>query len=359
MSLSAQLNATTVLTPKEREHNKSAQQKAEDVIYTLNHALTCLSITDFVIAPAIGWMTQEWFGKRVDICGHDHSHDTVPTASAPASALAPAPTPQPPAKPTGGLFGGGGDGSGNPKYKHFCAEPNCSDPAHAQPNKAAATHAPAAAFAATAAPQTTALKRASNWFIGEALGDVGAVLVTIPVQRYFPGFMSGLRHAMEPLVGGLFKKGAERASHKWADKHGLRHDSQEVVDRAQTLYEYELSHLPQMAVWTAASVGINYGVMRTLDHSLTLGTFTKGKAIGSAVTAALVFGTRAIAPDKAHKWDETAGKHVIVPLTKKVGKIFGVEERDVDDYHARRSEDAARNWVEKVNDQPQAQAVRG
>ncbi len=356
MSLSAQLNATTALTPKAQERSKSAQQKAEDVIYTLNHALTCLSITDFVIAPTIGWMSQEWFGKRVDICGHEHAHDVV-TAS-PATASAPAPTPQPTAKPTGGLFGGGGDGSGNPAYKHLCAEPNCSDSAHALPNKAAATHSPAAAT--TAATQTGALKRARNWFVGEALGDVGAVLVTIPVQRYFPGFMSGLRHAMEPLVGGLFKKGAERASHKWADKHGLNYDSKEVVDRAQTLYEYELSHLPQMAVWTAASVGINYGVMRALDHSLTLGTFTKGKAIGSAVTAALVFGTRAFVPDKAHRWDETAGKHVIVPLTKKVGKIFGIEERDVDDYHARRSEAAPRQWVDKVKEpQPESIAVRG
>ena len=54
--------------------DKSSAQHAENIAYTINHALACTA-TDF-IDPWIGRMTQKYLRQRVSIgCGHDHSAD--------------------------------------------------------------------------------------------------------------------------------------------------------------------------------------------------------------------------------------------------------------------------------------------
>ena len=302
----AALLSTTALQPTRRdERSKSEQQKAEDVIYTLNHALTCLSITDTVVAPAIGAMSEKWFGKRVELCGHDH-------------------------------------GPGE-SHHDMAAEQRANE-------------------------LRPLWKRASDWIIGEAVGDVGAVGFTIGVQRMFPGFMDGIRHVLEPVLGWAFRSGANRAAVSWGEKNGLEKNDPAIADRAKELYQYEMKHLPQMAVWTVSSVGINYATMwgmnkyRThktgMEGDFNIWKFTKGKSLGAATTAAIVMGTRAIAPNGAHSWDQSAGKHVIVPLTKILGKPFGVRTEDVDKFNEKRSgEDTPLHEGRVVDTQPRTEAA--
>lgn len=361
MGLAAQLNNTTVLTPREQERKKTAQQKAEDIIYTLNHTITCLLATDLLIVPILR-------GLGVNI-GHGLSMDeqkvavtkTVQTTEAAKS------PPKPDSKPkAGGLFSGLLSGERKEGLGRITHDPeSCNDPTHGHYASAGRARTTTRSYTTQArkpfvqrvmaeikhALSHYSWRHAGNWFVGEALGDVGGAVVTIPVQRFAPGLMSGIRRMLEPFAGGFLERGANRAAHKWADRHGLSYDHKDVVDRAQQTYEYEMRHLPQMAVWTLSSIGIHYGVMRRLEK-ISIGDFTRQKAATAGITAALVFGARALAPDKAHKWDETVGRRVVLPVTKKVGKLFGIEASDVDEYHARQqnADNAPQSWTNRVRE---------
>lgn len=337
MNLAAELNSTTVLTPTERERKKTPQQRAEDVIYTLNHTFTCLTLTDLVLVPVIRAIT----GWRIG-----HSHDEPPSAP-----ISDAEKLERAHKEGAGrgmltkLISGESKGASQSSLDKVCCAEGGAGHNHNHDHH----------------EKLPFWKRAGHWAVGEAIGDVGAAFVTIPMQRLLPGMMDGIRRMVEPVVGGFFRRGAEHAAHKWADKHGLTYDNQDVIDRAHKLYEYEMHHLPQMAVWTVSSIGLHWAVMRKLEPAITVGEFARMKAVGAGITAATVFGARAAAPDKAHKWDETAGRYVVMPLTKTVGKVFGVKERDVDDYHARQTEQengtAAKTWTSRVKAEPVSQAA--
>lgn len=436
MSLAAQLNSTTVLTPREREQRKSAQQRAEDVIYTLNHAITCLSLTDFLIAPffssVFGW----------DICGHGHAHgkDSAGhgggsssggsaashvhgpgcghwTGDKAGSSVLSSPTSPEGEKPVSSKYKNAKKISAeelraqsdklSPDALAEQLKKDLANPNKAKPDKRrggfsslmnsgdVGEHAPAMSEHGTSMlppskpepripyssvpfkpePQgwwqkskmwftTTYQKFYPNfreWIIGEAAGDLGAVPVTLAVQHFTPGVMTGIQHVLEPVVGGLMHKRAVNAAEHWADKHGVERDAKEVVDRAEELYRYEIRHLPQMVMWTVASSVINYGVMRYRNPDLLFLNFAKGKVAGAAITAGLVFGARTASPEKAHAWDETMGRRLVVPVTKKIGRLFGIEERDVDDYHARQREAATpKSWASRVKDSaaPAPEAVR-
>ena len=163
---------------------------------------------------------------------------------------------------------------------------------------------------------------------------------TLVMQRFAPGLMGTMRRGLESVFGGSFQRGSKKAAEKWADKNGLEHDSIECINRAQELYEYEVRHLPQMAVWTAASIGISYGVMRHLSPAMTLPEFARTKIVGAGVTAGLVVGARAFSPNAAHSWDQKVSEHIIVPTTKILGKPFGVKDEDVDRAVERHRDDA-------------------
>lgn len=61
-------------TPQEYEALKTKEERAEDIAYTINHALAC-TFTDW-IDPVVGNFTQKYLGKRFSVgCGHDHSQD--------------------------------------------------------------------------------------------------------------------------------------------------------------------------------------------------------------------------------------------------------------------------------------------
>lgn len=422
MSLASHLSGFTTLTPPElvpehspaaRERRKGAQQKAEDFIYTLNHAITCLSLTDFLIAPFFSTV----FGWNICGHGHDHgkdghSHDASShlgggegTAGSTAasrhvhgawcnhegglSATSSAEefkaafdktikTQDKPARPKnrGGftkLIAEAPEIEGPPRYEHTAEfvgppKPPAPEPAPTPSYTSYTGHSysppspppkPSVGQRVTAwwnelrASPLAYLKKQypgfKEWAIGEAVGDIGAVPFTLAMQHFVPGVMTGIQHGLEPIVGHLMRKRAERAAEHWADKHGLAHDAQQVVDHAQELYRYEIRHLPQMVMWTLSSVGINYGVMKWRNPGLSIGNFAKGKAMGAAITASLVFGARTFAPDRAHAWDSTLGGKVVVPITKKVGRLFGVEARDIDDFHKRRM-DEEKLWLDRVKE---------
>jgi len=438
MSLASHLSNFTTLTPPElsrpnspaeRERRKTSQQRAEDVIYTLNHAVTCLSLTDFLIAPFF----QSVFGWN--ICGHDHGKNKTSGKSGGGDSSG---------ADSGHIHGPGcghqpvnfskfdtpntvaekplkGEAVNTSKWKQITPEqhaaqqklnattpeqdkakldalfkvkrfdlPNAdskpANPEHAAdfvgppkpPEVIPAPKAPTAhptSYSAPAVPykpQSTWARGSAwlkekyqklypnfkEWFIGEAVGDLGAVPVTLAVQHFTPGVMTGIQHVLEPVVGGLLKSRANKAAEKWADANGIAREAKECIDHAQELYTYEMRHLPQMAVWTVSSCLINYGVMKYRNPAMALGDFTKAKAAGAGITAAIVFGTRSLVPDKAHQWDEMMGRKVVVPLTKKVGKLFGIEEHEVEAHQKRQAEDAPKDWKARVKES-NVSALRG
>ncbi|MBY0354617.1 MAG: hypothetical protein K2Q12_02680 [Rickettsiales bacterium] len=60
----------------EREKAKTAQQRNEDMAYTINHAIAC-TVTD-VIDPAIGDFTQKYLGKRIHVGCKNPAHQHGP-----------------------------------------------------------------------------------------------------------------------------------------------------------------------------------------------------------------------------------------------------------------------------------------
>lgn len=256
------------LSPTEAEVAKTKEQRAEDIAYTINHALACTA-TDF-IDPYFGDLTQRYLGQRVSIgCSHDHSKDA-------------------------------GHGPG---HEHG---PGCDHHAHA-----GAGHL-------------------GHWWIGEVVGDFGAVPVTVGMQRYFPSVMDGLRRTIEPVLGGYFRKGAERSTKSWAEKRGVSADSPEYKQHMEAVYRHEVDHLPQALVWTASSIAINLTTQRLIGNTAPLWQLATGKAVGASISAALVVGGRGLAPEAARKWDGFTSKNVFLPATRVIGRVFGIEERSVE-----------------------------
>jgi len=258
-------------TPQQHEAAKTESERAQDIAYTINHALACTA-TDF-IDPYFGNLTQKYLGRRVSIgCGHDHSHDDAP-----------------------------------------CEH----DHGHLK-----------------------------HWWIGEVIGDFGAVPVTIAAQRYLPGFMNGLRNIMEPLLGGFFRKGAERSARKWATEQGIDTASQDYKDRVEFIYRHEVDHLPQALMWTVSSIAINLATQRAVGNRGPFWQLAAGKAVGASISAGLVVGGRGAAPGAAEKWDNFTSEHLFLPATKTLGKLFGVKKEDVDRMAETQKEITGESWAD-------------
>lgn len=275
-------------TPDDREKKKNEAQRAVDIAYTINHALACTA-TDF-IDPYFGNLTQKYLGKRFSIgCGHDHSKDN------------------------------------HHDHGHKHHGPPCAHPHHHH-------HA----------------GNLKHWWIGEVVGDFGAVPVTIAAQRYFPGFMNGLRKMMEPMLGGFFRKGAERSSKKWAQAQGVSADSQEFKDHVEAVYQHEVSHLPQALMWTTSSIAINLCTQRAIGNKGPFWQLAAGKAVGASISAGLVVGGRGLAPGAAEKWDNFTSEKLFLPATKAVGSLFGVRKEDIDRMAEEQKELKGESWTERA-----------
>ncbi len=275
---------TGVSMPREIE-----REQAQDIAYTINHALACTA-TD-LIDPYVGNLTQTYLGKRFSVgCAHDH---------------------------------GAQDHDGH-VHEHS------HDHAH------------------SAGPHAESHDRLGHWWVGEAVGDFGAVPLTVAAQRYFPGVMNGMRAAMEPLLGGFFHAGAERSSARWARQHGIRTDSQDYRDHVEVVYRHEIDHLPQALMWTASSVVLNLCTQKALGNDGPLWHMAAGKTVGAGISAGLVVGGRGIAPDAAEQWDTFTGERIFLPATKMLGRIFGVNEEDVERMKEKQKRLDGAPWSQRI-----------
>jgi hypothetical protein len=68
--------------------------------------------------------------------------------------------------------------------------------------------------------------------------------------------------------------------------------------------------------------------------------------VGAAVSNGILIGGRMLAPGAAQSWDKFAGDHVVAPVGKFVGKLFGVDERAID---AARSHES---WGKRLESEP-------
>ncbi len=332
---------STVLTPAQYEHSKTRQQKAEDLVYTLNHSIMCLLFTDTIGLSGAANLYNYIFkpSKKVNL---DHDHNTGYGAW----------------EWLRDRVQGKHKDEGYVAAKHAAEDDRIAhEIEHAAEHEAAdlakgkkPTIHPDPAIKLTPDSRGATVARkfwltSKKWIFAEAVGDLGAVPFTLYLQRHAPNFMHSLRAPLESAVGWAYKSSSEKSARNWGAKNGLAPDSQEVKDRQHELYEYEMSHMPQMAVWTVSSIALNFGAMHAF-HKLdprkyertSLGEFAKVKGLGALFTMAMVMGLRGATPGGAHWWDQHVGKNIIIPVTKKVGGLFGVEEKDVDAFqksHAR------------------------
>lgn len=290
-----------------QEKAKTREQKAEDIAYTVNHAISC-GTTDIFVQPFVSaavvtaiqsnklprWL--HWLENIFE--KHDHGHHS--------------------------------DG-------HAHAHNHANAHSHHEHN-AACGHTHGHDHSAPAKKQSLwkqLLHNAQHWLFGEVVGDVGGILPTIWVQRTFPGFMHGIRRVLEPVAGGVFRNGAERDARHWGQKHGFDADSNEVKQKAAALYEHEVSHLPQAVVWNAFSIPINYAaqVGMALYRKQPVPNwkeFAVGKTFGFLISNGVLLGGRAIAPEKFNEWDRINSQHVIEPTMRKIGGILGIDHKTVD-----------------------------
>lgn len=267
------------LTPREMEHEKTRFEKAQDVAYTMNHALSC-GFTDIVTSPLISGL----FGVSLGCLGHTHAdghhhHDHHhPTHEEPSSLVA--------------------------KIKNALSWKNIQQRAGQFSWK-------------------EYRKEAVHYFKGEIIGDFVAVPLTIGVQRLFPGFMQWLNKLCEPLAAPFFRRGAKHAAEHWGARRGLAEDSGEVEQRAAKIYHHEMSHLSQAVMWNMFAFPAGMIAQKMGGHDVGWGKIFLAKLSGAIVSNAMLLGGRAMAPETAERIDRFNSRHFIEPVTGGVMRLLG------------------------------------
>lgn len=283
------------------EEKKSKEQKAEDIAYTLNHSIYC-TLTDF-LNPPVNAATDGYLRWLIPGCGHDHS----------------------------------ADGHEGCSHGHFHPSPELSRMERTKQ-----------AFKASFSKE-----RLIQYTKGEFIGDFASVPITIFIQRNFPNLMNGLRKICEPIVGGLFKWGVEKDAKKWANAEHISLDSAEYKNRVEKDYEYEMNHVPQAAVWTASSLGLNTAYQMWADKSnlpFEKKLLLKSSSVlsGVLVTAGVVVAARVFAPHAMHNFDKKVSENAILPATKAIGSLFGITEEDVDRMQENHQKMKNEKWQDRV-----------
>ncbi len=247
-----------IQTAAEIEKNKTPLQKGQDVAYTINHSIMCLS-SDWV-DPIIGNWFQNKVGKNISLGG---LADWITKGKVSASE-------------------GSQEKQGN----------------------------------------------ALAWWIGEAIGDVGAVPVTILMQRMFPGFMQGIQRGLEPPLSGLFRRASHKQAMAWGVENGLDATDPRVKQKENELYQYEVDHLPQAFMWTASSIAMNLASQKLwFNKEASLPVLLVGKGLGTAITATMLVSARGFFPKQMHSADTWVSKHIISPVAQGIGSVFGMDSR--------------------------------
>lgn len=252
---------------KEAEKSKTEKDRATDIAYTINHAISC-GTTDVVLQPVIA----ATFGINV----------------------------------------------------------GCNDPSHRLPGQKFSLR--------------SFLHEAGHYLKGEIIGDLVAVPLTIGVQRLFPNFMHGVRKVVEPLTGWAFRLGTNHAAQRWGKQQGLAADAPEVKAHADAMYEHEVRHLPQAVVWNMFAYPIGAFGQKAMGHGSGYAQIFKSKLVGAAVSNGILIGGRMLTPGAAQTWDRFAGDNFIAPMSKTVGKIFGVDEKTMERTRVQT------NWKERVSE---------
>lgn len=290
----------TKLSARERERRKTKEQRAEDVAYTINHALVCAA-TD-IIDPFVAAWTQKNLGKKLHTswCNMTHDHGDGGTCS-----------------------------HGHHHHDHHH---------HGHDHDHHHHHHDDITFGG-------ALK---HWVIGEAIGDLGAVPVAIATQRYAPGFMDWINRNMESIFGKTYQKSTQKAAMNWALKNNLEPGDPVVKQYQNELYRHEIEHFGQAMVWTVASVGLNVASQKLITGNRhPVPYMLLYKTLGAATSATILIGGRAVAPDKFQSWDRWTSDNIFTPATKAVGKLFGVDEKTVEKTANRKRELEEGSWAKK------------
>ena len=270
--------------PADKEKKKTPQQKAEDISYTINHAIVC-GMVDLGVLP-FSHDIEHFLDKKgvtpaikkgimkVITLGHPDDHDH-----------------------------GGGGCSAHPKGS---AEARKND----------------------------RMAHLKEYFKGEVYGDFGAVFATVGIQRFAPGFMEKINKTFEPAIKPLFMWNAKRSATYWARSNNLPISGEEYERKVEQLYKHERDHFAQALVWTLTSSALNIGIQSRsslrkkelgqsfLDVLVNVGTTNSIKA-GAVFTA--VVGGRAVAPQTAKNIDGFTSTHIFAPVVNTVGGIFGLE----------------------------------
>lgn len=267
------------------EREKSRQERAEDIAYTLNHAISCMT-TDTIIQPLINTAGSTFFDKEIHIgCMTPHGHET------------------------------------HTPHTHLV-----SNPTLAQRTSHFFTEVRGKRF----------WQEAGHWFQGEVYGDVGGVIPTILIQRFAPSFMQDIRNTLEPMLGWAFKWGAEGSAKQWGKRQFLDDSSAEVQNKQKEIYEHEMQHLPQAFVWNvfAFPVGMIGQRVEMFKHGMGdkagWGRIGKQKLIGAAISNGLLLGGRALWPSAFGGWDSFNSKNIIAPTTRVVGGLLGLDKEAIE-----------------------------
>ncbi len=290
---------------REREQAKDTQQRAEDVAYTINHALSC-GTTDVLLQPIVAAVFDKNIGcADPSHADHHHDHDH--------------------------------HGHGHEHHGHGHD--------HGHGHKAPPRAKPKLTLKAFA-------HTAGHYLKGEVIGDVAAVPLTIGVQRFFPEFMHGIRKLTEPLFGWAFRAGANRTARHWGQEQGLTTTAPEVKAHAEEIYQHEISHLPQAVMWNMFAYPIGAVMQKQLGHGSSYPQIFKSKLVGALVSNSILIGGRMIAPGAAQKWDQTMGENVLIPVSKKVGRVFGVDDETMERAARKQKPPAPQQWTTRMEDAP-------
>lgn len=189
-----------------------------------------------------------------------------------------------------------------------------------------------------------------HWVVGEMAGDFGAIVPAVALQHFAPDAMEGLRKTLEPVMGPLFRKSAERAAKQQATAFGLEIDNEAVQIRANELYEHEMSHLPLAFVWTPISAAINLIVQKKFLHdSHSWGELLATKAITATLATGTVFGVRSLFPTQIQNFETGVNQRVLSPVMQTVGQWVGMDRNNI--RKALESEETPRAWAERVRNE--------
>jgi hypothetical protein len=189
-----------------------------------------------------------------------------------------------------------------------------------------------------------------NW-VGEVVGDFGAVPLTIGIQRFAPWIMDAVRYVAEPVMGDMFRHGAKKAAQASMLKAmdaGQPYNIEDFRTHAHAIYRYEMQHLPQGLMWTASSIGLNIATQKMIGSTAKPSHIFAGKLAGSSLSTGLLFGIRGFSPDSAHRWDKWATTNVLLPTTRAVGKLFGVRAKDVETMAEKKEAMENKHWTGRV-----------